>query len=485
MTPPRAPLLIAALLLTLSATPAVAEDTSAFACGTTTPRGCDTWTTRFAAEGGSVQPFKLVQSPDGSTLFVTALAYNATLGGQESTLRAYRATGDLLWQFSIVDGTNATVPAGIAITPDGRTIYLSLSVTEFSGAVHGIVLSIDAITGTPRWSAVFDDKMPYLLVLSPDGETLYLVGTSYRSLLLVDLLAMALDADDGSVLWTATYDGAGQWTPETGSVGWDAPSAAALTLDGSRLLMTGSSANATLEVTDTLTIAFDTTTGEKLWDARLAGFRSDSTAASSWAHAIGLSPSGETTYVLGTEGLRAYDTATGTLLWRPSMQDNSCELHDYRACDLEIHPMGVAVYTRSDHAIAAYDARTGALLWNVPTSVFIGELTDAQLTMHPDGGTLYTHARAPKLKASMTVPDQRAAAVEAYDTSTGTLVWRVLHEEGEYTYPIDVLASPDGSQVAALALYEPYDDPAQRIALIAYPTNIGLRADDSPLRPMI
>ena len=226
------------------------------------------------------------------------------------------------------------------------------------------------------------------MVTSADGSRIYVTGASTGTSSL-DFATVAYDAPTGQQLWARRYDG-----PDHGS---DAPFAfgvggnlITISKDGTRLFVTGSSADATGK-NSYVTIAYNAADGTQLWVSNY------STPQDSQATSLVLSADGQRLYVTGFSavalavppappavnydfGTIAYDTATGAQLW-VARYDGPAGFWDVP------YAMGVAsvrqpdgsrqeqlfVAGRSngassdnsaaDFATVVYDALTGAQLW--------------------------------------------------------------------------------------------------------------------------
>ncbi len=190
-------------------------------------------------------------------------------------------------------------------------------------------------------------------------------------------------------LWSARYDGKAHLNDQAS---WDA-----LSPDGSALYVTGKSAGANGD--DYVTIAYATTTGDKLWKASYDG------PAHGADDGVGVvaSPDGSAVFVTGTS---AGDT------------------------------------TGSDYATVAYDAGTGAQLWakryDGPGH---GDDSTISIGFSPDGSNLFVTGD------SIGKAGDLDFATVAYDTANGDRAWVARYEgpgHGEDS-PGALTVGPDGT----------------------------------------
>lgn len=455
----------------------------AFLCGTARSYGCETWTTVTDDPGYDYATYA-VMSPDGTRIHSLGARANASLDmGREVVTRAYdAATGTILWSASYHEGLqedgvgNGTYTTGIAA--GSRMTYTLVDVTEgHVGTPHFVVLAYDSATGGLMWQRYVWLTLAFSIALSPDETRLYI---GYEPSWPGDFAAFALNATTGALLWNTAIDG----LPGPDRVE-DRPWAMALSPDGARLVLTGTSRNVTTGGYDVLTIAYDTATGAAQWQARLPGLRGVlGTAYDAFAFRVRISPDSELVYIQGSEGTRAYDARTGALAWRP-FHEITCVQHYDQRCRIEVDPQGAAIFVATTREMGAYDAKTGDLLWNLPLTFPSGDFTEADLAVHPDGRTIYLFIGGAKTDAVLADPTQyRATAVEAYDAKNGTLLWRTLNQIGTYDDVDALTIAPDGNHIFAFKEFSTTGFNLG-VALLAYPTDLGFRAADSPTRPII
>ena len=226
--------------------------------------------------------------------------------------------------------------------------------------------------GTPEFAKRFAGSagladVANAIAVSPDGSRMFVTGRTgiVDSDILgtvSDYATVAYDTTTGKRLWARRYDG-----PANGD---DVALAVAVAGDGSRVFVTGQSADAS-GGEDYATVAYDVAGGDQLWVRRYNG----PAGGDDFAAGIVASADGSRVYVTGTSdgssfrafATLAYDASTGALVWK-SRTTNSL---DRQAVGIAIAPNGSRVYvTGTTHADTtgayetdAYDTATGARLW--------------------------------------------------------------------------------------------------------------------------
>jgi DNA-binding beta-propeller fold protein YncE len=270
----------------------------------------------------------------------------------------------------------------------------------------------------------------------------------------------------GDPLWTARYN-----TP-----GDDSGNALVVSPDGTRVFATGHAG-----INQYGTIAYDATTGARIWQKRYGQLGS--------ANAIGVSPDGGTVFVTGRDvpssndfGTVAYDADTGGQLWAKDYSGPAGGGFD-AACALAVSPDGSTVVvtgesagdtTDADYATVAYDASTGDQLW---ASRYNGPANDRDVPhsvqVSPDGTQVFVTGESRKSRAGVLYFDY---ATIAYDLATGTQQW-VQRFDGpvkgdDSGYAVGV--TPDGGTVFATGLSVGTTGTSE-IATVAYGSATGAR----------
>jgi outer membrane protein assembly factor BamB len=176
----------------------------------------------------------------------------------------------------------------------------------------------------------------------------------------------------GPELWTARYDGVGNVQEHN-----DDASAVAVGPDGSKVFVTGTSDGPQTTYPDYATVAYDATTGAKLWARRY----SNKVAGYDVPCSLAVAPDGSTVFVTGTSDQPghsfdyftiAYDASTGARLWARRFEGGAN--YDDKAHVVLVSGDGTKVFVAgeswlgpffevADYATIAYDATTGTRLW--------------------------------------------------------------------------------------------------------------------------
>jgi WD40 repeat protein len=217
--------------------------------------GATKWTasTTFPAHVGHSLT-SLALSPDGSTVFIA---------GSSGTVAYDAATGHQLWLDAykqVYDRSRLS----LAVSPDSATVYVTGgSNAPGSSAPHYWTAALDAATGAQRWQATYhgpDNQAGTTgIALSPDGSTVYVTGSVAQASGLFEYATIGYGTATGHQLWLATYS--------TANVNDNAAGLAA-SPDGSTLYVTGTSIASYNTPADYATVAYRATSGAQLWSAR-------------------------------------------------------------------------------------------------------------------------------------------------------------------------------------------------------------------------
>ena len=279
-------------------------------------------------------------------------------------------------------------PGSAVVSPDGSQVYIAGT----------MAVGYDAATGAQRWAAPTGLSRGGFLGVSPDGSRVFVTGSSANGNGTLRYTTRAFNAATGAVLWTAFDHG-----PGTGD---DQAQALAVSPDGSRVFVTGSSSDpkGTFRYT---TIAFDAATGARRWVARYSYQHLRADAAS-----VAVSPGGTQVFVTGGS----------------------------------VGPTG-----HGSAATVSYDAATGAMQGVARYSPPDGRNAGAgTVAVSPDGATVYIAGTA-QVRRGRAFPQN--IAVVAYTAATGTQRWAALYPGAASPPPVygsNALAmalSPDGSAV--------------------------------------
>jgi len=291
------------------------------------------WVARYMSRGNSNDSAASVgASPDGKTFFVAGTSSEKNDAGGEVgrcvTIAYNAATGAEKW-LSRYGGTGPgrAGARSLAVSPNGSKVF----VTVGTGGDGYVTIAYDARTGAQQWVARFaPEGANYVgaLAVSPDGARVFVTGTSRW-----DYATVAYSAATGSQLWVARYDGPGRPIEDDEDADYDQANALSVSGDGVKVFVTGMSDGGKSGY-DYGTVAYAAATGKVLWTARYTGHASGEDSASS------LVPSrdGRSVYVFGTSVGRAtsaadyaavaYSAATGRTLWA-ARYDGPSNYSDY------------------------------------------------------------------------------------------------------------------------------------------------------------
>ena len=215
-----------------------------------------------------------------------------------------------------------------------------------------------------------------------------------------------------------------------------------------------------------LTIAYNASTGTKLWARRYInpdGFSAD-------ASAMAISPDGSVVYVTGAgEGAVfgddfttiAYNASTGKQLWT-ALYNDSGDGTD-RPSTITVAPDGHTVYVSGSGQISgeitpgcdmvAYNATTGTQIWarryDPSPSPTIGCQVGSPVAVGPGGGTVFVAATTYTRVDFESQPTGQKLATIAYNARTGAIRWLSTYsapENGAAT-AAGLAVNPGGHQV--------------------------------------
>jgi DNA-binding beta-propeller fold protein YncE len=364
--------------------------------------GMPGWITRLGGSGMSapyMNAAAIAAAPVGNRVFVTGFKEGDLSGPFGYATLAYDASsGVLLWQRYFTGPANDNRATGIAVSPDGSTVFVTGWSTNRSGDADLLTIAYSASTGNQlwhrRWAGGGPGSRPVSILASPDGSSIYVTGRQGRAGDGWDYLTIAYGASDGKPLWVQRFDDAAH--------GNDFPVAETLSRDGSRLYVTGTSLrpDGTGQHSDAATLAYDARLGTRLWIRRYPGPGGDGATAG----AIGVTPDGSRIFITGTSGPEpASDFATvaytpsGAQAWVRRYE--SPVSYPNGAAALAVAPDSSAVYvtgnsyggaTSWDITTLAYDAVGGNQLWvkRFDTGPNYEDVV-ASIGVSPDGKWLY------------------------------------------------------------------------------------------------
>jgi DNA-binding beta-propeller fold protein YncE len=198
--------------------------------------GAAMWQSRFNVPKGSSGPDAIAASPDGAAVFVTGGTSTNGLQSHVGTVAYKAATGTRLWARVL---TTPGVSFGIATSPDGSTVYVLNSANPPNGGSTFATEAYAATNGAIRWTARYQGPvtgsftLPADLAVSPDGARVYVTGNSPAPSGQVQFATVAYDAATGAAAWVARY---GHGTQNSAGEG------VAVSPDSSKVYVTGDTA---------------------------------------------------------------------------------------------------------------------------------------------------------------------------------------------------------------------------------------------------
>ena len=153
----------------------------------------------------------LAVSPDSATVYVTG---GSNAPGSSSphywTAALSAVTGAQQWQATYRGPDSNAGTAAIALSPDGSAVYVTGSASQASGLNEYATIGYDAATGHQLWLASY--RTPNVndnaagLAVSADGSTVYVTGTSIANYNTpANYATVAYRATSGAQLWSAQY----------------------------------------------------------------------------------------------------------------------------------------------------------------------------------------------------------------------------------------------------------------------------------------
>jgi sugar lactone lactonase YvrE len=305
--------------------------------------------------------------------------------------------------------------------------------------------------GQQLWVARYIQAAGTAVAASPAGGAVFVTGS----------VTIGYDAATGAQRWVSQYGG----PAHMGSVA----NAVTVSPDGSRVFVTGETFDAQRHP-EYVTVAYDASTGTRLWVRLHAGHAAGGAAAAAEARAIVVSPDGKVVYVTGFSGHAgaggriglgvydyvtiAYDAATGTRLWSARYDNGGND----QGRAIAISPSGHVVYvtgrslsgkTGYDDATIAYTAAAGKKLWAARYNgkASKNEFANA-ITVSPDGRSVYITG------GSQGRTSRQDLATVRYGAAAGRQLWARryngpsnLNDSGR-----GIAVSPDSATVVATGL---------------------------------
>jgi hypothetical protein len=437
--------------------------------------GSQLWVKRYNGTGdGGDYARALGVSSDGSEVFVTGYSYGSRTADDYATVAYDTSTGARLWVTrynGLADGFDDANALGVS--PDGSKVFVVGTSPGSSSGDDYATVAYDASSGAELWVKRYngpgnsrDDANA--LGVSPDGSQVFVTGFSYGSTSGYDYATVAYDTSTGAKLWVKRYNGPGN--------GEDVASATGVSPDNSQVFVTGHSLGSSGHA-DYATVSYDASTGTELWVKRYDGTASHSYADD--ATALGVSSDSAQVFVTGdspgsTTGddyaTVAYDASTGARIWVKRYDGSN---GDDDAYALDVSPGGSNVFvtgrsdgtaTGFDYTTVAYAASTGAKLWvkryNGPGDSFDEAYA---LAVSPDGSQVFATGRSDGSASRLDY------ATVAYDATTGARLWVERYDgPGDFDEAHAIGVSPAGSKVFVTGFSERSSGGDTDYATIAY-----------------
>jgi hypothetical protein len=358
-------------------------------------------------------------------------------GAEQALVRALDAkTGAELWTHRLEHVTSSEAQA-IAIS--GSRAFVALEAENADAFASGddwMVAAHSLKDGATLWESILpstgDEQVVAIAAkgsrVFAGGEAENLVSTGEDPLVPAsgrDWLVRALSAKKGSVLWEDRVDSAAL----TDRV-------VSLAVSGRRVVAAGVSNDAAAEGSDGdwLVRALDAKKGNLLWESIVDGGGADTPRH--------VAISGRTTVVVGRSTdavgvatgddwlVHAYDTKTGDLLWDDAVdfEMGDDQPRHVAAGKKQVIVAGwatnaVDASSDEDLVVRAYDTKTGDLLWD---DLFDGAagIERAEQVVHA-GKVVLVGGRSQRLVAVDSGSDW---VVRAYDPGTGNLLWDDVYD---------------------------------------------------------
>ncbi len=384
--------------------------------------GAKLWARRFSGPGKDSDVANSVAvSPGGGRVFVTGDSTDTSFNSDYLTAAYNAATGARLWTARYNGPGNSIDDArAVAVSPDGATVFVTGASAGGPESDHSddyATVAYRASDGTQLWVARFNGPtnsgdFANAVSVARDGSALFVTGTSFAGPFdsVSSMTTVAYSASDGAQLWVKN------WSPPSCC---NYGGTAIVSPGGNRVFVTGlvQSKAVTAQYG---TVAYNATTGARLWARRFAG---------RGGAALAVSPDLTKVYVTGQShskyGTLAYSARTGARLWARFYSGGSKFIDS--ANSVAVSPGGTVLVTggsphpgssTDDYATVAYSPN-GARLWARRYSGRPGNHSDiAYAVAVPGNGKVYVTGSS--WGGSATGNDY---ATIAYNVRTGALVW--------------------------------------------------------------
>jgi len=433
--------------------------------------GGQLWVSRYDGTASmSDNAFSVAASPDGSSVFVTGFSPGVGSGADDATV-AYAATdGAQKWVRRYNGPANGNDwGCCVAVSPDAARVFVTGPSAGSHSADDYATIAYDAATGQQLWVRRYNGRAgsndrPASLAVSPDGSKVFVTGTSVGRTSGTDYATVAYTATTGSQLWVNRYNGPADRNEHASRI--------AVSPGGRFVFVTGYSRGG--RSIDYATVAYAAATGKPRWIRRYDGPAN----ADDFAHSVAVGADGHVVYVTGaSRGTRtgadyatvAYSASTGAQRWvrrynGPAGGDDSAAALAVGPATIYVTGTSPGVATGRDFATVAYDAATGARKW-VNRYTGPGDRDDDAfaIALSEKAGDVVVTGRSDGGPSSLDF------ATVAYDASTGAQRWASRDfTDGDFTdSPFSLAIDPSGNAVFVTG-YREFVGPQFDYATVAY-----------------
>ncbi|MBW3664189.1 MAG: PQQ-like beta-propeller repeat protein [Actinobacteria bacterium] len=436
---------------------------------------CEAWTSeRFDGPGAGedrVGPGLFAEdtttvSPDGATAYVAVTSDAATGTGVDfDALVLAHDTGDgtLRWVGRYAGDTLHAYARGMEVSADGQRLYALSTLNDGSGSTGGAVTAFDTSDGALLWSHRLDFRPEEIeRVDGPTGDrlliSLHRKVDEQRSAM--GLSALDVSSTGAAPAWERPWRPSAPWGTTGGRL--------ASSIDGTRVFLGGGENGDDGLRRNFGTVAYDTATGEQLWEALEPMSDPDGFFNSNGVSGLAVAPDGGSVFAVGFDPVSsgsfttastsaivvfAYDAATGERRWETSYLGDDGEGFYFNLFEntIDVSPdsASVAVVTEGGQerptyagsTTVVYDAASGAVRWAVPdgdprpliSSGYVGYYP--QMTFSGDGSSVVITERRGQHSAMNSV-------TTAFATEDGSRQWAARYTVGS-TYPRGIEAVGD------------------------------------------
>lgn len=438
---------------------------------------CEAWASeRFDGPGAGddrVGPGILAEdaaavTPDGTTAYV-AVSSDAAAGGDydfDTIVLAYDVDdGSLRWT-GRYPGVQLHAYAGpVGASGDGQTVYAFSTLNNGSGTTGGALTAFDAADGTLLWTRTLDFVVREVeVVASPTGGDRVLasmhrnVGGDRGAM---GVVALDVGGAAAEPAWERLWRTDAPWGTTGGRL--------AVSPDGTRVFLGGGENGDDKLRRNFGTVAYDTATGEQLWEALEAMSDPEGFFSSNGSSGLAVAPDGETVFAVGFDPVSnsqitepstsaivtfAYDTATGERRWADSYLGDDGEGFYFNLFEntIDVSPDGASVAvaaeggpdlpTYAGSTTVVYDAASGDVRWVVDdgdprpliSSSYVGYYLP-KVAFSGDGSSVVVTEPRGQHSAMTSVTN-------AYATAAGARRWAARFTVGS-TYPRGIVAADD------------------------------------------